>query len=283
MREGLRTTCDCTLSVLCHIPLCMRVTVNSGDMWLEQGLNCRLLSGCLTRLGPSSRLRLGHGVWAGVRDRLWDPHAHRVVTGLQNKFGDRGGPLRVFFGVQSRGSIGGLLVQTGCVLYILGGLFGTFWGGGGVRMGFFFWYNKGGFLVQSRVFLVFTTRDSLPLLKTCHKKTVAQQRPHAGGGVQVPYPRVLAVCRPAHKLRHHLVHAAKNGRAKSPAHTRPPKGRSERQRPSGAPPSSVPATRWRCARPTALRRTWARSPSGRRVPRSRWPGEAGSARPTNAS
>ena len=61
--------------------------------------------------------------------------------------------------------------------------------------------------------------------------------------------------------------AAKYGRAESPAHTRPPRGRSERRRPSGAPLSSVPAARWRSARPTPLRRTWARSPSGRRVPR----------------
>ena len=60
--------------------------------------------------------------------------------------------------------------------------------------------------------------------------------------------------------------AAKNGWAVSPAHTWPPWGRSERQRPSGAPPGSVPATRWHSAKPTALRRTWARSPSGRRVP-----------------
>ena len=77
--------------------------------------------------------------------------------------------------------------------------------------------------------------------------------------------------------------AAKYGRAESPAHTRPPRGRSERQRPSRAPLSSAPATRWRSASPTALRRTCARSPSGRRVPRSQWSGEAGSARPMRAS
>ena len=77
--------------------------------------------------------------------------------------------------------------------------------------------------------------------------------------------------------------AAKYGRAESPAHTRPPRGRSERQRPSGAPPSIARATRWRSASLTALRKTWARSPSGRRVPRSRWSKEAGSARPTKAS
>ena len=62
--------------------------------------------------------------------------------------------------------------------------------------------------------------------------------------------------------------AAKNGLVDSPAHTRPPKGGSERQRPSGGPLSSVPAASWRSARPTALRRTSARSPSGKRVPRS---------------
>ena len=75
-----------------------------------------------------------------------------------------------------------------------------------------------------------------------------------------------------------LWRAAKNGRAESPAHMRPPRGRSERQHPSRAPLSCLPA-----ARPIALRRIWARSPNGRRVPRSRWSGEAGSARPTNAS
>ena len=77
--------------------------------------------------------------------------------------------------------------------------------------------------------------------------------------------------------------ATKYGRAESPAHTRPPRGRSERQRPSGAPLNSAPAARWRSASPTALCRTCARSPGGRRVPRSRWSGEAGSARPTKAS
>ena len=77
--------------------------------------------------------------------------------------------------------------------------------------------------------------------------------------------------------------AAQYGRAESPAHTRPPRGRSERQRRSGAAPRSAPAAKWRSASPTALRRTWGRSPSGRRVPRSRWSGEAGSACPTKAS
>ena len=76
---------------------------------------------------------------------------------------------------------------------------------------------------------------------------------------------------------------ATHGRADSHAHTRLPKGRSERQRPSVAPHSSVPAIRWRSAKPAALRRTWPRSNSGRRVPRSRWSGDAGSARPAKPS
>ena len=49
--------------------------------------------------------------------------------------------------------------------------------------------------------------------------------------------------------------AAKNGRADSPAHTRPPRGRRERHRPRGGPASSVPATKWRLTRLAALRRT----------------------------
>ena len=116
-----------------------------------------------------------------------------------------------------------------------------------------------------------------------HEKAVTVLWPHARRRPQAPGPRVAAVRRPAKQLQHDLVARREVWSCREPRAHAPPRGRSERQRPSGAPPSSAPAARWRSAGPTALCRTWARSPSGRRVPRSRWSGEAGSARPTKAS
>ena len=39
---------------------------NVSDRRLVQGVNCRLVSGCLTGLGAGLRLWLGHEVWDGV-------------------------------------------------------------------------------------------------------------------------------------------------------------------------------------------------------------------------
>ena len=60
--------------------------------------------------------------------------------------------------------------------------------------------------------------------------------------------------------------AAKNGRARSPAHKRPPSGMSALQRSLGAPCSMRPAAMWRCNSRAACRRTCARSPSGGCIP-----------------
>ena len=116
-----------------------------------------------------------------------------------------------------------------------------------------------------------------------HKETVAEGLPHAGRRSQALDPRVPAVRRQAHKLQRYLLVCREERAGKSPAHTRTFRESSERQHPIRAPHNNVPAARWRSAGPTALRKTWARSPSVRRVPRSRWSGEAGSARPGNAS
>ena len=56
--------------------------------------------------------------------------------------------------------------------------------------------------------------------------------------------------------------AAKNWQAKRPAHTRPPGGGASG---NALALRSVPAARWRSATPPALRMTWARPPTGRRV------------------
>ena len=134
--------------------------------------------------------------------------------------------------------------------------------------------------------LAYGSRDGPPSKGTweiVHKEAVSQRRPHAGRRSHAPNPRVPAVHRLAHEQQHHLVACREERAGRNPAHTRPAGGRCERQCPNGAPLSSVPAAPWGSGRPTALRRIWARSPGGRSVPRSRWSGEAWSARPTNAS
>ena len=117
-----------------------------------------------------------------------------------------------------------------------------------------------------------------------HEKEVAVLWPHAGRRPQAPGPRVAAVRRQAHQLQYDLVARREVRSRREPRAHASPEGEERATAPQWGPAQhSAPAARWRSASPTALRRTCARSPSSRCVPRSRWSGEAGSARPTKAS
>ena len=61
---------------------------------------------------------------------------------------------------------------------------------------------------------------------------------------------------------------AKNGRVRSPAHKWPPSEMSALQRSMGAPCRMRLGAMWRCDSRTPCRRTCARSPSGRHIPRN---------------
>ena len=99
-----------------------------------------------------------------------------------------------------------------------------------------------------------------------HETAVTVLQPHARQRPQARGPRVAAVRRRRISCNVTSWRAAKYGRAKIPAQMRSPRGWSQQQCPSWAPPSSALATRWRYASFTALRRTWPGSPSGRCVP-----------------